>query len=224
MKNSSSFGRGVVRQAVAGLGVALFVSTSGFALMRDVTETRDVEAFHSIRVTGAIELRVDVGKEQHVEITTDDDFMKYVETEVRDGVLIIGTDREEDRGWFDSDDKVDVEISLPELNEIDIRGAVDGEIKGVKANEFMVDIRGAGHLEISGTCGDLELDIAGTGAVEAEDLKCENVDVSLRGAGMASVYASGKVDADLRGVGAINIDGDPKTVKKSVRGIGVIND
>lgn len=225
MKNSNSFGRGMARQAVAGLGLALCVSTSSFAFAGgDVTETRDVETFHSIRVMGGIELRVKAGAEQKLEISTDERFMKYVETKVRDGVLIIDTEEDdEDRSWFDSDDSVTVKISMQTLELLDIRGAIDGEIEDVDSEKIKIEIRGAAGVEIDGKCGELELEIAGAGAVEAEDLKCESVDVSLRGTGYASVYASEKVDADLRGVGAININGDPKVVNKSMRGIGAIN-
>lgn len=224
MKKSISFGRGVIGQAAAGLGIALCISTGGFAFAGgDVTETRDVQAFHSIRVAGGIELRVKVGKDQKLDITADEDFMPHVETEVRDGVLIIDTEEDEDRSWYESDQSVNVRITMPELQLLDIRGAVDGEIDGIDAEKLVVDIRGAAGIEIDGKCGELELEIAGAAAVDAEDLECKSVDVSLRGTGFASVYASEKVDADLRGVGAINIEGNPKKVKKSVRGIGVIN-
>lgn len=225
MKNSVSFGRGMVRQAAAGLGVALCVSTGAFAFAGgDVTETRDVQSFHSIRVMGGIELKVKVGRDQQLDITADDDFIENVETEVRDGLLIIDTeDREEDRSWFKTDESVTVTISMPTLELLDIRGAIDGEIEDVDSETLKIDIRGAAGIEIDGKCGELELEISGAGAVEAEDLKCKNVEVSLRGTGYASVYASEKVDADLRGVGAINISGDPKVVNESVRGIGVVN-
>ena len=139
-------------------------------------------------------------------------------------MLIIDTEEDdEDRSWFDSDDSVTVKISMQTLELLDIRGAIDGEIEDVDSGKIKIEIRGAAGVEIDGKCGELELEIAGAGAVEAEDLKCESVDVSLRGTGYASVYASEKVDADLRGVGAININGDPKVVNKSMRGIGAIN-
>ncbi len=225
MKKSISFGRGVIGQAMAGLGIALCVSTSSFAFAAsDVTETRDVQAFHSIRVAGGIELRVKVGNSQKLDITADEEFMQHVETEVRDGILIIDTEEDDDRSWYESDQSVTVRISMPELQLLDIRGAVDGEIDGIDAEKLVIDIRGAAGIDLDGKCGELELEIAGAAAVDAEDLECKNVDVSLRGTGYATVYASEKVDADLRGVGVINIEGDPKIVKQSVRGIGVIND
>ncbi|MEX0300073.1 MAG: head GIN domain-containing protein [Kordiimonas sp.] len=225
MKNSFSFGRGVTKQAVAGLGVALCVSTSSFAFAGgEVTETRDVQAFHGIRVDGGVELRVKVGKDQKLDITADDEDIEKVETIVEDGVLIIDTKEDEDRSWYESKRAIEVEISLPELKYLDIRGAVDGEIDDVDSENITIDIRGAAGIELDGKCGELELEIRGAAAVDAEGLKCESVNVSLRGTGYASVHASEKVDADLRGVGAINIEGEPKTVKKAVRGIGVIND
>ncbi len=225
MKNSISFGRGVIGQAVAGLGVALCISTSSLAFAGgEVTETRDVQAFHGIRVDGGVELRVKVGKDQKLDVTADDEDIKQVETIVEDGVLIIDTKEDDDRSWYESKRAIEVEISLPELKYLDIRGAVDGEIDGVDSDNITIDIRGAAGIEIDGKCGELELEIRGAAAVNAEDLKCESVNVSLRGTGYASVYASEKVDADLRGVGAINIEGEPKSVKKAMRGIGVIND
>jgi len=222
MKNSNSYSRGIMRQAMAGLGVALCVSTSAFAFS-DVTETRNVDPFHGIRILGGVELKVNVGGDQTLQVTADKKHMNMIETDVDDGILIIGQEDHDD-SWFDKDEDITVTITMPSLSLLDVRGAIDGTIKGVESDKIAIEIRGAAGVKVEGTCGALELEIAGAGAVDAEKLICKSVDVSLRGTGYASVYATEAVDADLRGVGAINIYGDPKSVKKSMRGIGVIND
>ena len=38
---------------------------------------------------------------------------------------------------------------------------------------------------------------------------------SVEGMGSAEVYASESVDADIEGIGSIEVDGSPATVKKS---------
>lgn len=224
MKNSNSYTRGIIKQAVAGLGVALFVSSSSFAIFDDiVTETRDVKPFETVRIAGGMQLEIIVGEKQHLIVKADEDQIADVETIVRDGVLIIGTDQDEDSwSWGEAD--VQVKITVPSLKALDVRGAVDGIIKGIDAEDFVIDVRGAGKIEAKGKCVNLMVDIAGAAAVEADALKCENVEVSLRGTGFASVYASESVDADLRGVGVIDISGHPKKIERDIRGIGIIND
>lgn len=224
MKNSISYFRGATKQALAGLSLALFVSSSGFAIFDDpVRETRDVKPFESVRIDGSVELLIIVGEKQSLTVTADEDFISRIVTKVHDGELLIAQENES-RSWSWDDGDVEIKITVPALKAIDVRGAVDAHIKGLNEENFAIEVRGAANLEITGKCVNFDLDIAGTAAVEADRLMCENVNVSLRGTGFASVYASESVDADLRGVGVIDIEGNPKRVEQNVRGIGIIND
>jgi hypothetical protein len=228
MKNSNSFRRGTCGLALAGLAYAAFFTPtlSAVAITHGdksdhVSEERSLDAFTKILVKGAIDLDLTAGKDQNVEIRTDADRMDAVETYVRGDTLIIDMEDKGRRNFWRSVD-VDVTISLPVLEGIEVRGAVDGEVQGIDGGDLFIEIKGAGDLDLEGNCANLELDIKGAGDIDAEGLKCGSVEVDVRGAGSASVYASEEVDANVSGVGSISVYGKPKTVHKKVGGIGSI--
>jgi len=70
-------------------------------------------------------------------------------------------------------------------------------------------------MELFGSCGTLDVDMAGLGEIRAEELECDNVDVDLAGMGEISVYASKSVSADAAGMGNIEVYGNPEDVEKS---------
>ncbi|UTW55726.1 head GIN domain-containing protein [Kordiimonas sp. SCSIO 12610] len=186
-----------------------------------VTETRDLAAFNQIQVKGGIELDLTAGGEQSVTVSTDSNRINLVETYVENDTLVIDlSERKRKRFWNNVD--VDVKISVANFDGIEILGAVDGDLTNINSDRFEIDIRGAADLKLEGNCKTLVLDMRGAGDIDADKLECESVDVDLKGAGAASVYASQSVDALLAGVGSINVYGDPKDVNKRTGGIGTI--
>ena len=55
----------------------------------------------------------------------------------------------------------------------------------------------------------------GVGHINAKDLECEHVDVSLKGVGEVSVFASGSVDVSAKGIGSVGVYGNPVSVETS---------
>jgi len=106
-------------------------------------------------------------------------------------------------------------ITLPSLRGLDITGIGAGEINGIKSDRLDIEVAGISDMELSGTCGSLDVDMAGLGELRAEDLKCDDVDVDLAGMGEISVYASKSVTADAAGMGNIEVYGNPEEVEKS---------
>jgi hypothetical protein len=186
-----------------------------------VSETRDLATFNSIRVKGGIELEVEAGGEQSVSISTDSNRIELVETYVDDGTLVIDMKKNKRKRFWNNVD-VDVKITVANFDGIEVLGAVDGDINNINSDNFKIDIRGAADLNLSGSCKNLTLDIKGAGDVDADKLECASVDVDLKGAGSASVYASESIDALMAGVGSIDVYGEPKDVNKRTGGIGSI--
>lgn len=224
----TAFGGKTVSGALAaGLAVGAFLTVaSSHTLAHDeherVTEERDVSGFTRIEIKGAIELELTAGEDFSVTITAEDYPIADVTTEVDGDKLIIDME-EQDRfmGWDDAD--VDVRITMPTLRELEVTGAVDGEFDNIDSEELMIDIRGAADVEFEGTCGTLTLDVRGAGDIDADKLRCKDVEVDVKGAGSASVFASESVDARVAGVASISIYGDPKNVRKHEGGLSSIS-
>ncbi len=200
----------------------------------EVTETRDLSAFNKIVIQGSADVNVEVGRTQNVEVTTESDYLARVKTEVRNNTLYIS---QKGKRWRNVD--VTLEVRVQELNGVTIEGSGDFDITNLdsdsfdiiidgsgdvdlwgKSNNFYVEIDGSGDVTLSGGCGALVVDVDGSGDVDAEDLKCKTVDLTLEGSGDIDAWASDSVTVDMEGSGDVTIYGNPGRVRPSMSGSG----
>lgn len=209
MKNK----RKIMTAALALLMGATMLSTPAAA--QDASETRDVSEFSRVVVEGAMDININVGGRQEVEVSADRGYLSRVETRVEGDTLYIS---QEGRRWRNID--VEITISVNNLSAFIIEGAADADISGIDSDSFLLEIDGAGDVTLEGTCSDAEYEINGAGDIDAEDFKCKTVDITINGAGDADVYASESIRAELNGVGDITVCGDPDRVRPSINGLG----
>ena len=77
-------------------------------------------------------------------------------------------------------------------------------------------------MSVNGEADDLRLNISGFGSFNGKDLHTLNATVDMSGAGSATVWVEGELDANVSGVGSVNYYGSP-SVSKNVSGIGSIS-
>ncbi|MCH8861414.1 MAG: DUF2807 domain-containing protein [Proteobacteria bacterium] len=183
----------------------------------EVSESRDLKSFSRILVEGAIDLSVEAGKKQSVQVTTDSRHIGHVTTTVEGDVLVISM---KGRSWRNAD--VSVTISMKTLDGLVVEGAVDAELLNIDSRNFSIEIDGAADITITGICGSAEFQINGAGDLNAQDFKCKDVTIEINGAGDAEIFASASVEATINGVGDIDIYGDPDKVRPRIAGIGEI--
>lgn len=182
----------------------------------DKTETVAAADFDRISIAGVFELDVAVGGDYSVTLSGKEEDLARTTAEVQNGVLVLDTgerDHEGKRRFVKHG--ISAKIAMPALNGVDVAGVVDGDIRGVNAESFSADVSGVGDLNISGTCGSFDADVSGVGDLDAESLECRSVKIDVSGVGEASVYASESVDAQIAGIGKINVSGSPAQVSKS---------
>ena len=74
-------------------------------------QTRTVSPFTSVELAGTNNVTILVGGKQHVVVRGDDNLLGHVTTNVRDGMLVVGT-----RGSFTTASPISVEIGWPSLD------------------------------------------------------------------------------------------------------------
>jgi len=187
----------------------------------DQSRSLKVSAFDRIEIAGIYELDVVVGAGFSIELSGDDDDLARVKVSVKDGTLLLEQDN---APWYDlHHEGVKAIISMPALRSLDVSGVVDGEIGGIAADTFTIDVSGVADLTLTGECGVLTVRVSGIGDLGAEKLQCKSVDISLSGIGDASVYASEDADANISGIGEIDIHGSPARVRKNAGMFSEIN-
>jgi hypothetical protein len=181
------------------------------------SETRDVEPFTAVDLTGASNLVVRVGDELSVVVHADDNIVPLVSTEVRDGALVVATD-----DGFTTVNEVRVDVTVPTLDGMRLTGSGVVAVEGIQGKELDVLLSGSGALSASGTVDVLTATVSGAGSARLADLRAGAVDALVSGTGLLEVYASDSLDAAVTGTGVILFGGHPASVERSVAGTGAI--
>ena len=206
-----------------------------------VTETRSIESFSSIRLSGFANVHLTQGSGGELSISGESNILKYIRTRVEGDVLIIST-----RSGLNirTHEPVNIYVSAKDIEKITVSGAGDvigenkwsldnpihlkstgaGKIRAeLNCPEVEIDVSGAGDMILSGETKDIDVSVSGAGKVKAEGLRSENAKVRVSGAGDANVFASVFLDARVSGAGKINYWGNPQRVDSHESGAGDIN-
>jgi hypothetical protein len=200
--------------------VALICSALFFtSFAHSAEQTRSVPAFKAINNKGAISLVIEVGKTQSVVVKGDDKFISKIITEVVGDELMVSY---REKNSIKISDETQVTITVPELVKFKMEGAGATVINNVAGPRFDINYEGVGSLVVTGKTQTLKLKVQGVGMVDTKSLIAENADVSLEGVGSVKVYASERLKASVQGIGSLNYYGNPRSISKSVEGIGSV--
>lgn len=182
------------------------------------TEKRDLPAFKSIDTTGAYEVEVKCQKPASFEIEADDNILPLIKTDVRAGVLYVTSEKS-----YNPSRAVRLRITLPELTAVSSRGAGEVTIQDAKSDDLKIESMGAASIKAAGKVKSATISSSGAGDIDANRLQAETARVTVAGAASVSVYATEQLDVSVSGVGSVTYGGNPKTVNKSVSGIGSVD-
>lgn len=184
------------------------------AKAEDVMRTLELADFDRLDIGGVFELDVTVGGDYSVTLSGPANEIERVTANVADGGLVLAR-RDNHRIRLGKNQSVSARIVMPFLRAIDISGVVSGAVRGVDSDELSVAISGVGNVNLTGTCGTLRAAVSGVGDLEARDLQCRKVKVTVSGVGHAGVYASEEISATISGMGDIDVYGSPAAVETS---------
>lgn len=206
-----------------------------------ITETRTTTSYESIKVSGFFDVDLVSGKEGSITIKGEQNILDYIDVEVIDNVLKIGTQK----GYnFKVSLGKTVHITIPfeSINALVLSGSGDiiskdiiktdvfdaklsgsGDLKlTVEAQKFNMSLSGSGDIFLSGNADDFSSSISGSGDINASDLKSKTVSVSISGSGDTKVNCSESLYARISGSGDIIYFGNPTKKDTKVVGSGEI--
>ncbi len=196
------------------------------AVMAQTKETRNVSTFTKIsfRVPGKLYLKQ--GSPQKVEIEGKKDVLEKIETEVDGDRLVIGKEGKwMDWSWGDNDDKVNVYITVKDIEGLSVSGSGDliGQGK-IASSELDLNVSGSGSLQLEAIVnGDLEADVSGSGEIVLKgSSRNYNSDVSGSGRIDMDVAISDKASFSVSGSGKIQAAGTANEVKTNISGSGKV--
>jgi hypothetical protein len=179
------------------------------------TEERPIAAFANLDAGGAFEIEWQNGSPS-LRITTDENLLPYIESDVSDDTLRLRT---QEHVWPTRG--VKVVISSPTRTGGRIRGAVKLTVKQLSGPVFALESKGASQVSLDGSTDRLLVDMTGASQLEADGLQAKTAEISTTGAGDAEVAVTDMLKVVITGAGKVTYSGDP-TIKKQITGAGSI--
>ncbi len=197
-----------------------------------ITEKRETGNFKGISTGGSYEVEVKIGPSTSVEVESDDNLIKYIETKVAGGVLIISTKRH--RNFVNGHFKV--YVTAPEINSLKGSGAASIKVKdvlksngkilleasgsadinaAVDAPEIETEASGASNIELSGRTKNYTAKASGSADIKSSMLQTENSIVKASGASSAHVHASVSLQAEASGSASVYYRGGASVQQKT---------
>ena len=184
-------------------------------------QVRAAAPFTSIKVQGPISVTVDAGTaQQSVRVRGSDKFLATVISEVVNGELQV---RMRDKNFTTSHADQRILISMPQLRAFNAEGAGEIKLNNIRGERLDVTYRGAGSMAINGKVKAFKMTAAGVGEVDTKALIANDVDIRFQGIGDVKVYARDKLDVTVQGMGKLSYYGKPKTMNKSIAGLGSVS-
>ena len=182
------------------------------------SQTREVETFERIAVAGgSMHLVVKVGTPQSVYLQGDDGLLRFVETRVEDGTLVIDVDSQ-----YEPERDFELQIGMDTLKSLDLSGSAGVEIEGVSGTNFDVLISGSGSVTARGSTDVLAIQVSGSGSVAMDELHAREAKVNISGSGDVAVDASEKVAITITGSGSVRYRGSP-LLEQHISGSGSVS-
>jgi hypothetical protein len=186
------------------------------------TKTYALADFTRVSASAGVDVDVAVGTDYSVVATSSPEGLDRLEVKVVNGELQIG--RKSTKGWrWKRGDEVNVKVSLPALEAVDVSSGASVDAAGVDAGAFAIDASSGASLDIAGRCDALTVDVSSGASVDAEALQCRSANASASSGGSANVFASESVNGDASSGGSVDVSGSPKTVNKDTSSGGSVD-
>ncbi len=202
------------------------------------TSPRAVEPFSRLIVSGRMVVNLEIGYNNNVSISGDDNLISRVKVVNDRGTLRIqapkGTIQKRDlevtvmTRQLSSiaaalTENVIVNVSGKPLDAIDVRlsGVGNLVVNELNATSIRARMDGTGVLRVSGGARELNFRMSGLGTADFERLCTHTADVEVHGMGTVVVNADEFLDATVRGLGKISYVGDP-SIHRDVKGGGKV--
>jgi hypothetical protein len=204
------------------------------------SKNRDLPKFTSVKLAIGANVYLTQSNKQSFRIEASEKLIQLIETEVKNGKLIIKWTKRNVR----HSEKIKIYISMEEIEGVAISGSgdiiADGKIKtdkidlaisgsgdisfsNLEANDIKSRISGSADIYLAGsqTANSLSVAISGSGDVKAVKLPVKNVSIKISGSGDCKVNVIDRLDATVSGSGDIYYKGRP-VINGKVAGSGSI--
>jgi len=188
-------------------------------------QNRDVDTFNAIHASGMFEIHLREGQSNQIKIVADENLLDLIETEVRNNTLHVRSRENISRAK-----ELDLYISVPELNHLDLSGAVSVKGKGtlhsrnleiessgaaeidleLETTRIRLSLSGASEITMSGRSESVSVDASGASEIKLGELECKTMSLNLSGASEVKAFVTEELEIDASGASDISYRGNPR--------------
>jgi hypothetical protein len=195
-----------------------------------VTQDRPVTTFHAIKVSGGINVELSQGNDLKLSVEADENLLKLIRTEVKDGVLnIYHEENIQDAKTmkvhltFQTLDAITASggcdiVSKQKLNfitlKMDLSGGCDIKLD-CRAKNLVCIHSGGCDAELSGEAENCTFNVSGGCDVKASEFHLKNCTIDASGGSDVSVNVTGELTIEAAGASDITYYGKPVKVIQS---------
>lgn len=240
LTSNTSFYKGIIVVLLTSL--LMFLTSCKKDYGEVVTRELNLAQFSSISSSSDVNIAVEYGAVQKVEVYGNIEILDRIKTEVTNFNLNIDL-----KDGVYSNYELAYKITIPKIENITIKG--DGNISIGEFNQtddLSLDISGSGNInfyafpniqkikvDISGSGGivaqspmdslkNLDIDISGSGEYTGYPVKTKNATVDISGSGNVNLYAIDNLGVKISGSGNVNYKGFPN-IDSNITGSGNIS-
>ncbi len=190
-----------------------------------VSESRNISGFDQIELEVSANVLISKSDEFKVRIEGQQNILDILHTRLRGNTLVI----DYQGACVMNTRNLEIFISMPEINEVQIDGSGDVEsddvfesdrfyagVSGsgsidmmVKANELDADISGSGSIYLSGEADHFYGTISGSGDLKASRVKANYAELKISGSGSTYIHVEKELIGRISGSGNIRYSGNP---------------
>ncbi|HSR61533.1 MAG TPA: head GIN domain-containing protein [Robiginitalea sp.] len=208
----------------------------------EVTEERSVGSYSGIALSGWFDVELVAGTEGRITLKGEDNLLEHVETEVKNGMLLISTEKGYNLQPSWKGNGILVTVPAGSIDHVALSGSGDivsktriksqsfhtslsgsGDISlEVEAGDMEVALSGSGDIALSGSAERVEIQVSGSGGVMAYELQARQVEALVAGSADIRVTATESLNARVSGSGDIHYRGNPAKLETKTSGSGDI--
>jgi len=183
-------------------------------------ETRPVSSVGKLDINGPVRVEVRVGAGPSLQVEAESNLLSLVHTEVSGDTLHIFV-----TGSFHSNSGLRVIYTTPQLSQINASGSGRLIVAGLNGAGLYLDQNGSRSTELRGSVDRLDLQVRGSGSIDASGLNSGATQASLSGSGrldLGQIHGD-SLDVNVNGSGGVRGGGEVRAVNVRVRGSGSVD-
>lgn len=206
-----------------------------------ISDNREIEGTRKLRVNGVFNLYLSQGDEPLLRIEGDEEMTQKLKV-TQNGEWLELDFEKVNENFFKSNSKLDVYLTLSELEEFAFEGVGNIKTEGplnvedisitgdgvgnlnleLQAKSINAVFSMLGNINLSGSVNSITLSNDGLGNVDASGLIAQTMDLKSSGIGRVAVHCEGDLSIIVDGIGTVSYEGNPNVIKEEINGIGKV--